>query len=486
MCAALRLRSSFRRLYAIAVLAFCSSSWAVFPPPSVQAYSLSPSGAASGNVESATPQALCNDVVAVNFVGDALRNGWASAWVVSTVVYPAPDSPTDQFCEVHIGHCLSDGFCTGSYTKARIFQLLRNRCPINSTPVSGGCSCDTGYQEDAAQTACVAAAPEPFFIDASSQACRRSPDLSAGVAIGAPIMPAGSEKYRLEVDYADSGPAALTFARTYRSNWGANATRATGPLGKAWASNHSASLAATPAVTPTEVAITSPEGYVRTFARPASSSTWMPTNSADTLLQEAGGGWSHRRADDGSTYTFDPAGKLQAQEQRNGWATTYGYNAAGQLATVSNAFGRTLTLAYGGNGQLVTLSTPDSRVIGYAYDAAGRLSSVTYPDGKTRSFVYESTALPQALTGILDESGVRWGTFNYDSQGRAISTELSGGVSRYQVSYPATGTATVVDPLGTSRINRTFTVMTITVARFVIHRPATTHTSQSSHRRHHE
>ncbi|RZA15192.1 MAG: RHS repeat protein, partial [Proteobacteria bacterium] len=58
---------------------------------------------------------------------------------------------------------------------------------------------------------------------------------------------------------------------------------------------------------------------------------------------------------------------------------------------------------------------------------------------------------PQALTGILDETGARWGSFAYDTQGRAISTQLAGAVSSYQVSYPSTGSATVIDPLGTSR-----------------------------------
>jgi uncharacterized protein RhaS with RHS repeats len=81
-------------------------------------------------------------------------------------------------------------------------------------------------------------------------------------------------------------------------------------------------------------------------------------------------------------------------------------------------------------------------------------SAIIYPDGKARSFVYENATFPQALTGILDENGARWGTFAYDSRGRAIRTQLAGAVNSYQVSYPLTGAATVVDPLGTSRSYR--------------------------------
>ncbi|MDR6536739.1 RHS repeat-associated core domain-containing protein [Variovorax soli] len=148
---------------------------------------------------------------------------------------------------------------------------------------------------------------------------------------------------------------------------------------------------------------------------------------------------------------FDSAGKLITSTTRNGWITSYTYDGAGRLVAIRNALGRTLTLGYNGAGQLVTVTTPDGRIFSYAFDASGRLSTVTYPDGRSRGFVYEDTAVPQGLTGILDESGARWGTFAYDSQGRAISTELSGGASRYQVSYPAAGTATVIDPLSTSR-----------------------------------
>ncbi|MGJ7606263.1 RHS repeat-associated core domain-containing protein [Variovorax sp. LT1R20] len=97
------------------------------------------------------------------------------------------------------------------------------------------------------------------------------------------------------------------------------------------------------------------------------------------------------------------------------------------------------------------MTTPDARVIAYAYDGSGRLSTVLYPDGKSRSFVYENASFPHALTGIFDEAGIRWGTFAYDSTGRAISTQLAGSVDSYQVSYPSSSSATVVDPLGTSR-----------------------------------
>lgn len=90
-------------------------------------------------------------------------------------------------------------------------------------------------------------------------------------------------------------------------------------------------------------------------------------------------------------------------------------------------------------------------MIGYAFDTADRLSTVTYPDGRSRIFHYEDAGFPQALTGISDETGARWGTFGYDIWGRAISTQLAGGVSRYLVSYPSNNSAGIIDPLNTNR-----------------------------------
>ncbi|SOE06393.1 RHS repeat-associated core domain-containing protein [Variovorax sp. YR752] len=180
------------------------------------------------------------------------------------------------------------------------------------------------------------------------------------------------------------------------------------------------------------------------------SSVWSATNSADALTQ-ATGAWLYKRSDDGVVLAFDGTGKLQTETDRHGWVTTYTYNGAGRLASVTNHFGRTLALAYNGAGQLTTVTTSDARVIAYAYDGSGRLVSVLYPDGKGRNFVYENASFPQALTGIFDEAGVRWGTFAYDSTGRAIGTQLADSVDSYQVSYPSSSSATVIDPLGTSR-----------------------------------
>ncbi|MDR6453877.1 RHS repeat-associated core domain-containing protein [Variovorax paradoxus] len=309
-------------------------------------------------------------------------------------------------------------------------------CPANSTSTPDGCKCAAGYQEDPAGASCVKASPEP-------QSC--------GIDVGNPINPATAEKLQSEVDLDVGGPGALTFERTYRSSWGADPTRPAVGLGKAWTHNHTTKLEATPGSDPIAVSITSSEGYLRTFAKVTGSAIWTATNSGDLLVQLGNGTWTWRRADDDAVLAFTGDGKLQTKTDRNGWVTIYTYNGAGQLSTIANAFGRALALTYNGAGQLNTVISSDSRVVGYLYDAAGRLSSVIYPDLQTRTYVYENASYSQALTGVLDETGARFASFAYDSLGRAITTEHSGGVDRYQVSYLSSNGVTVIDPLGTSR-----------------------------------
>lgn len=53
-----------------------------------------------------------------------------------------------------------------------------------------------------------------------------------------------------------------------------------------------------------------------------------------------------------------------------------------------------------------------------------------------------------ALTGITDERRVRYATWQYDDQGRAVSSEHAGGTDRNTLTFNADGSTTVTNPLG--------------------------------------
>ncbi|WCM94848.1 DUF6531 domain-containing protein [Acidovorax sp. NCPPB 2350] len=342
-------------------------------------------------------------------------------------------------------YCWGDTAAGAGYYWAYIWKSAAPACPPNSTEVGESCTCRPGFAEDVPSNSCIPAAPEPV-----GGSCRAS-----GVDVGHPIVPASEAKVRSETDWSGQGPAALSFVREYQSTWAKDPGRPQGPLGAAWSHNHLASLTITATPTGKSVSISTGDGRLRTFFQATGASDWTGTSN-DSLSQPSQGSWIYRRSDDDAVLQFSSAsvsGRLQSITARNGWVTTYTYHASGRLASVSNGFGQTLSLAYDSAGRLTSVTVPGPQVIGYAYDGNGRLSSVTTPDGQSRAFLYENSDYPQALTGIVDESGARWGTFGYDGAGRATSTELAGGVERYQVSYPAGdgSAATVTDPLGTVR-----------------------------------
>jgi len=132
---------------------------------------------------------------------------------------------------------------------------------------------------------------------------------------------------------------------------------------------------------------------------------------------------------------------------------------------VTDSFGRALVFSYDASNHITSVTNPEGGVFNYAYDASGNLVGVTYPDGGQRTYLYNEPAhtqganLPNALTGIVDENGVRFATYQYDTQGRAVSTEHAGGAGRTQVVYNADGSRAITDALGTTSVHKFATVL---------------------------
>ncbi|MBA3774009.1 MAG: hypothetical protein H0X13_16415, partial [Ramlibacter sp.] len=244
---------------------------------------------------------------------------------------------------------------------------------------------------------------------------------------GNPISIATGEKEQAETDWSDPAAHPLFLVRHYRSfaNTGSG-------LGQRW--SHSWAAAASTANL--EATVRFGDGSKVLFKRGGSGAAWVADNQRDAFL-ESPAGFVYVRANDESRWSFDGTGKLQSIVQRNGWVMALAYNANHLFASVTNAFGRVLKFAYDEQGRLTHVVAPDGKVIGYTYDASSRLAGVLYPDGTRRGYSYEDARWPLALTGITDESGVRYARFGYDEVGRAISTEHAGGVERYTVTYPS-------------------------------------------------
>ncbi len=297
-----------------------------------------------------------------------------------------------------------------------------------------------------------------------------APGAGAGEQVGNPIRSATGAKWQHERDYTDSGRHPLSFTRHYRSDRMTGASPpANAGLGQAWSHNYALALRIQGDI----AQLDREDGGVATFhytdagagsgvGGQGSQGYWASLSTSDTL-QLTTGGWVWRRSDSDSAWLYSiqspGAGMhLTSITERNGWVMHFAYNAAGQLAQVTNHFGRTLAFAYNAQGQLTGVTAPDGQVTSYATDAQGRLARATHADGTSRTYLHENPTWPQALTGIVDERGIRYASFAYDAQGRAISTEHAGGAQRYALSYSEysasgsnngiTGSTHITTPLG--------------------------------------
>lgn len=113
-----------------------------------------------------------------------------------------------------------------------------------------------------------------------------------------------------------------------------------------------------------------------------------------------------------------------------------------QLSTIADPGGRTLTLGYTA-GYVTSLSGPGGGVLAtYSYDALGRLESVTYPDSAADpdtdpddgyTFVYDGTS--GRLWQVKDLLGRVLETHLYYANGKAQTSEISGGIEKYTFTY---------------------------------------------------
>src|SRR5690606_15214473 len=101
-------------------------------------------------------------------------------------------------------------------------------------------------------------------------------------------------------------------------------------------------------------------------------------------------------------------------------------------------------------GLLAELIGPDDARWQYSYDEHANLTAVHYPDlsaqPAVRHYHYnepdhtQQADLPNALTGITLETGQRYGTYRYDTQGRAVSSEHgSAQANRTHIAYHSDG-----------------------------------------------
>lgn len=246
-------------------------------------------------------------------------------------------------------------------------------------------------------------------------------------------------KYQRELDY--EGPA-LSFVRHYNSMLPVDFG-----LGLGWSSNHHRRLE----IFNNTMTVRSGTGRGEVFTKQPDDS-WLGDADTKVVVVEGGGGYTltHRN---NTVETYDLDGRVLSVKDASGNTTTYSYDpTSGNLSTVTGPYGHTLQFDYNTEGFVSEVIDPGNNSILYSY-AGVLLSGVSYPDQTSRTYHYEDPNKDELLTGITDENNVRFATWAYDSQGRAIlsehaQTDNGAPQEQYQLAFNSSTQSTITDPHG--------------------------------------
>jgi YD repeat-containing protein len=309
---------------------------------------------------------------------------------------------------------------------------------------------------------------------------------------GNPIYTAYGNKLQREIDYTETSSSNLRLDRLYRSALTSqmdishlSTNKSLGSFGVNWVHSYSRAINFVSNSTLSAVYAYRPDGRMHIF-RP-SVNGWIPDADISDKITElkdttSGStiGWQYTIASTNEVENYDSKGLLISIKARTGEIQTLTYSTNTRnvlLIRVTDHYGRQLNFTYDSFGRISSMTDPADNITRYSYDASGNLSTVTYPDdtpadlsnNPKKTYIYGELAntanvsQPNALTGIIDENGVRFATFKYAANRFAISTEHANGVEKYSLVYTfdALGKriTNVTDPLGSVRTTYFTTVL---------------------------
>ncbi|MBX3475899.1 MAG: RHS repeat protein [Planctomycetes bacterium] len=340
-----------------------------------------------------------------------------------------------------------------------------------------------GQQTPTAQTWCELEIPEPPPVPPKTLAPSQPVDgiqacpIRSKPLFGDPIDPVDGIHVQAELDYS-SADGSLRIDRFYSSSgggrwtWGdvgmsmTDFTGRTGagagganapfvaevfqiPPGFYWgqprppavAVQKSFPLLKTQPASANEVSITLKDGRRLVFQEMApgmfSTSSISKESLSVSTLPDGTARWVLRTS--AGEYVFDASGEVIQRVFPDGRVTNYlrqpgSVTVTSLPSTRSIVYSRDLLLP-----RYSSATLPDGLAISYDMDSMLRVKGVTYPDGTSKSYLhgeanYTGGYWPSWLTGLVDENGVRTATFKYTGS-QALSTERSGGVDKYSVSY---------------------------------------------------
>jgi YD repeat-containing protein len=249
--------------------------------------------------------------------------------------------------------------------------------------------------------------------------------------VGGPVNVTNGNMYLQQMDYQLPGVGeAIGISRTYNS-----ISQNIGLFGRGWTSAYDERVTLDAGG---HLQLTLPDGRIVTFATP---------DFFGQIVRNGDGSYTVLFKD-GRVHQFNASGKLTSLADRNANRTLLTYDVNGRLLNVTDAFGRALSVTTNNSGFVLALSDSLGTIASYTYGGSSELLTVTYPDNSGYRLAYTGVPNGLALASVTDALGNTIEQHNYDSLGRANTSEAQGGVERHTLNYVSPSETDVTDALG--------------------------------------
>ncbi len=320
-------------------------------------------------------------------------------------------------------------------------QGLSISCSSTSCGGGFGCnlSCPQGTTLNQAGTGCnVDNGPDEIDPEIDSPDC----SCESAKCSGDPISHTTGSNVQMETDYRGSGAFPLLFQRSYVSyvDEGSFVTAK-------WSTSYSQSISVSPGQL---ILVKRNNGITYRFYELQGQLRPVYENIVHTLVVQPDNGYVFT-LDNGIREYYDAHGKLTEIKNLYGLTQTLTYFESGLhqglLKNVVDNEGNSLSFNYI-DGKISSFTDSSSNTYIYTYSGNLIASVSVLGEIQSRVYHYENASFPELLTGITDENGVRYVTWEYDIQGRAIANELANGTDRVTLVFNDDSSTTVTNSLG--------------------------------------
>lgn len=245
-----------------------------------------------------------------------------------------------------------------------------------------------------------------------------------------PVNIATGNKFFSITDYRDNSTPLLKLTRTYDSADGL------------WAFNFSLSL--TSQADADSYVLTFADGSQGSFVKQDEKWVRYENKMQEYLTQESGQLVYHGSANHKAV--FNSSGQV-ISEQRGSNKLHYSYAENGNVTMTDPVRSRSLTVTFDAQLRTAGIILPSQKQISYLYDTQGRLMTVNN-QGKETTYLYDNSALPNAVTKILDANDKVFKEITYYPDGRVKSSALNAGSEIMTFEYPVADTTLTTNALG--------------------------------------